>query len=213
MVASNLSVREKKSAKLKLLILSTTQKALQHKNFSEIHVKDICQEVGISKVTFFRYFPQKEDVLLYILRIWAFKTAVQLNKENKSGLIAVSSIFEQLADLCEKLPSMMLHLIKYYAVTDIILKPISIKKAEKLLLFPHEENIMNFEILAFDKLLEKHLLEAIFKTEITRSSNVEDMVSMLLTTTYGSIIVSKLKQFPLKGLLKKNVTSVLNSYK
>ena len=209
----NLSIRERKSAKLKLLILSTTQAALKTTNFSDIHVKEICKEVDISKVTFFRYFHQKEDVLLYLLRIWAFKTSVSIQKQQLTGLKAVHYIFDQFADLCEKHPSMMLHLIKYYAVTDIVLKPISIKKAEKILLFPEMEKIAEFEILAFDKLLEKHLLEGIFNTEITKSSNVEDMVSMLLTTVYGSIIVSKMRQFPLKSLLKKNISSILNSYR
>lgn len=207
-----ISLRERKSAKLKLLILKTTQEALRKQNFTEIHVKDICKTVGISKVTFFRYFPQKEDILLYLLRTWAFKTSVHLQKNQIKGLAAVRYIFDQYADLCEKHPSLMLHLIKYYAVTDIVVKPISIKKAEKALLFPEIEDVINFEILSFEKLLEKHLLEAIFHTEITKSSNVDDLVVMLLTTTYGSIVVSKLKQLPLKGLLKKNITSILNSY-
>ncbi len=212
MAKLDISLRERKSAKLKLLILDKTKQQLQKRNFNDIHVSDICKEVGISKVTFFRYFPQKEDVLLYLLRVWAFRTSVHLNEQQIKGLQAVNSIFAQHANLCPKHPSLMQHLIKYYAVADTVLKPISIKKAEKALLFPNSEEAIKQEILSFDKLLEKHLLEAIFNTEITKSSHVEDMVSMLLTTTYGSILVSKLRQLPLKGLLKKNITSVLNSY-
>jgi hypothetical protein len=105
-----------------------------------------------------------------------------------------------------------LHLIKYHAATDTVLKPISIKKAEKVILYPKIENIQNFEVLAFDKLLEKHLLEAIFNNEFTRSSDVNDMVRMLLTITYGSILVSKMKQLPVKALLKKNVSAVLETF-
>jgi AcrR family transcriptional regulator len=212
MSAAALSLRERKSAKLKLLILSTTQEALKKQNFTDIHVNDICKLVGISKVTFFRYFPQKEDVLLYLLRIWAFRTSIHLQNVGLKGIKAVNYIFDQYGNLCEKHPSLMLHLIKYYAVTDIIIKPISIKKAEKHFLFPSHENIIDFEILSFEKLLEKHILEAIFDTELTRTSDVNDLVSMLLTTTYGSIVVSKLKQLPLKGLIKKNTTSIINSF-
>jgi len=212
MALSEISLRERKSAKLKLLILETTKNQLQHTNFNDIHVIDICKKVDISKVTFFRYFPQKEDVLLYLLRVWAYKTAVRLNKEHLKGLKAVNFIFDQYAELCDNYPSLMLHLIKYYAITNIVLKPISIKKAEKTLLYPNDETAIQQEILSFDRLLEKHLLEAIFNTEITKSSNVEDMVSMLLTTTYGSILVAKMRQLPLKSLLKKNVKFALNAY-
>ncbi len=212
MAANEPSLRDRKSAKLKLLILDKTRLRLQHHNFNDIHVADICKEVDISKVTFFRYFPQKEDVLLYLLRVWAYKTAVHLNNEEIKGIKAVNYIFDQYTDLCDKHPSLMQHLIKYYAVSDRVLKPISIKKAEKQQLFPNSERAVSQEILSFEKLLEKHILEAIFNTEITKSSHVNDIVAMLLTTTYGSILIAKMRQLPLKGLLKKNVSSIINSY-
>lgn len=212
MAKSELTVRDRKAAKLKLLILTYTKDLLLHKNFNDIHVMDICKGVGISKVTFFRYFPQKEDILLYSLRVWAFETSIKIQEKSLSGLKAVNYIFERYGELCDKYDSLVLHLIKYHATTDTVLKPISIKKAEKAILYPKIEGIQNFEVLAFDKLLEKHLLEAIFKTEVTRSSDVNDMVRMLLTVTYGSILVSKMKQLPIKALLKKNVSAVIETF-
>ncbi|GAA5041322.1 hypothetical protein GCM10011506_42910 [Marivirga lumbricoides] len=212
MVKEEFSVRDRKAAKLKLLILSHTKELLVRKNFNDIHVTEICKSVGISKVTFFRYFPQKEDILLYGMRIWAFETSIKIKDKALEGLKAVTFIFERYGELCEKYNSMVLHLIKYYAVAETVLKPISIKKAEKTLLYPQNADIQNFEVLAFDKLLEKHLLEAIFKTEVTRSSDVNDMVRMLLTITYGSILVAKMKQLPVKALLKKNITAVLETF-
>lgn len=212
MAKGELTIRDRKAAKLKLLILTFTKNLLLYKNFSDIHVMDICKGVGISKVTFFRYFPQKEDILLYTLRVWAFETSIKIQDKSFTGLKAVHYIFEQYGELCDKYASLILHLIKYHAGTNTVLKPISIKKAEKVMLYPKVENIQDFEVLAFDKMLEKHLLEAIFNTEVTRSSDVNDMVRMLLTVTYGSILVSKMKQLPVKALLKKNVSSVLETF-
>ncbi len=212
MAKDELTVRNRKAAKLKLLILSYTKELLLTQNFNEIHVTNICEGVGISKVTFFRYFPQKEDVLLYSLRVWAFETSIKIKDKSLEGMKAVNFIFERYGELCERYSSMILHLIKYHAIADTVLKPISIKKAEKSLLYPKIENIQDFEVLAFDRLLEKHLLEAIFKTEITRSSDVSDMVRMLLTITYGSILVAKMKQLPVKALLKKNVSAAMETF-
>jgi AcrR family transcriptional regulator len=212
MVKEQISLRDRKSAKLKLLILSIAKSMLRHNSFQQIHVTDICKKADISKVTFFRYFPQKEDLLLYFMRVWAFELSIEMQKKDIKGLKAVKFIFDKYGDLCENYHSVILHLIKYHAISPVVLKPISIKKAEKHLLFPQDEEIGNREVLAFDKLLEKHMLEAIFQTEVTKSSNVSDMVSMLLTITYGSILVSKMRQQPVKAILKKNINSVLDSF-
>ena len=83
---------------------------------------------------------------------------------------------------------------------------------EKYLLFPASETAIKQEIRSFEQLLQEYLLEAIFKTEITRSSNAEDITSMLLTTTYGSILVAKMKQLPIKSLLKQNIKTALKSF-
>ncbi len=212
MLTEGLSLRERKAAKLKLLILNLAKDMLIEKNFNDIHVTDLCKEANISKVTFFRYFPQKEDLLLYFMRVWSFEISVSLQRQDLKGIKAVKYIYDRYGDLCERYNSMILHLIKYHAASSKVLKPISIKKAEKHLLFPNFEDVQRMEVLAFDKLLEKYLLEAIFQTEITKSSNVNDMVSMLLTTTYGSILVAKMKQLPVKALLKKNINAILETF-
>jgi AcrR family transcriptional regulator len=212
MLTVELSLRERKAAKLKLLILTMAKEMLLKKDFNDIHVTAICKEANISKVTFFRYFPQKEDLLLYFMRVWSFEISISLQKQELKGIKAVKYIYDRYGDLCERYNSMILHLIKYHAASSKVLKPISIKKAEKHMLFPNFEDIEQKEVLAFDKLLEKYLLEAIFQTEITKSSNVNDMVSMLLTTTYGSILVAKMKQLPVKALLKKNINAILETF-
>ena len=212
MVKDSTSLRDRKSAKLKLLILSISKTMLQNRNFHDIHVMDLCKKAGISKVTFFRYFPQKEDLLLYFMRVWSFELSIEMQTNNLKGLKAIKFIFDRYGDICENYHSAILHLIKYHAISPLVLKPISIKKAEKQLLFPKLEGVDKLEVLAFDKLLEKYTLEAIFQTEITRSSDVSDLVSILLTTTYGSILVSKMKQTPVKATLKKNISALLETF-
>jgi len=212
MAFEGINLRERKSAKLKLLILSFAKTMLRERNFQDIHVTEICSKAGISKVTFFRYFPQKEDVLLYFMRVWAFEVSMELQKKDIRGIKAVKYIFDRYGDLCEHYHSAILHLIKYHAISPLVLKPISIKKAEKQLLFPSQNGVQQMEVLSFDKLLEKYVLEAIFQTEITKKSDVSEMVSMLLTSTYGSILVAKMRQLPVKAVLKKNIVAVLETF-
>lgn len=212
MLTVELTLRERKAAKLKLLILSLVKNMLIEHSFHDIHVLDICKKANVSKVTFFRYFPQKEDVLLYFMRIWSFEVNMDLQKQRINGSKAVKYIFDRYGDLCENYNSMILHLIKYHAASPTAIKPVSIKRAEKQLLFPNESEVQQVEVLGFDKLLEKYLLEAIFRTEITKRSDVNEMASMLLTTTYGSILVAKMKQLPVKAFLTKNINSVMETF-
>jgi len=95
MATDEISLRERKSAKLKLLVLSIAKTMLREQSFQDIHVTDICKKADISKVTFFRYFPQKEDLLLYFMRVWSFELSLELQKNDIKGLKAVRQIFDR----------------------------------------------------------------------------------------------------------------------
>lgn len=205
------SIRERKAAKLKLKVLSVLQQQLSYLSFSEIHVQEICKKSGISKVTFFRYFPQKEDLLLYYLRILCLDISVSLADKPLKGLKAVEFIFDKMGEAFEKYPSFMQHVIKYYAESERPPKPINVKRAEKLLLFPDREDAPKLELLSLDRMVEKYLLEAIFLKEITRTSNVDDVVRLFMTIFYGSVLVAKTKHIPFKVLLKRNLSPVFQS--
>lgn len=197
--------RQKKAALLKLKIMEETMAQLEHKDFSQIHVLEICKQTKISKVTFFRYFPQKEDILLYILRMWLLELMVNSAKQPKKGKAAIVNLFNNLTRFCDKYPSLFPHILKHYAEADVAIKPINIKPAEKELRFPEVKDINSYELLSIDRLLERHLLEAVFHKEINKSSNVDEMVRLFQSMLYGSILVSKLKNFPLSQLIKRNV--------
>ena len=79
-----MNLRKEKAARLKLAILDEAQRLIAKRPFEDLFVEDICARVKISKVTFFKYFPQKEDLLLYHLRIWCLNRAVEL-KLNPRG--------------------------------------------------------------------------------------------------------------------------------
>jgi AcrR family transcriptional regulator len=189
-----MSLRKEKAARLKVQVLEHTLKLIGKKAFDDIYVEDICEKVKISKVTFFKYFPQKEDVLLYHFRIWCLGRSVELKQKPKDGLQGVYYLLDKLSEECENHPGLMLSLIGYLSDFKRPPKPFPVKPEEKKLLFPDVEDIVATEILSLDQMLEKFTLEAIFRKEITKSSSTRDITNLFNTILLGSIITAHLNQ-------------------
>lgn len=207
-----MGIRKVKAARLKLQILEHTVKLIGRKSFEDLHVDHVCDKVKVSKVTFFKYFPQKEDILLYYHRIWCFNRAVELEVKKKEGLAGVIYLFDKMSDEYENYPGLLLSLIGYLSNPKRKPKPIGVKLEEKQLLFPDHSDIKMVEILSIDQMMEKFVLEAIFKKEIVRSSATGDISNLLLTVLYGSIIVAHTKQqSPVKLFFRRNLEMVLKS--
>jgi AcrR family transcriptional regulator len=158
-----MSLRKEKAARLKVQVLEHTLKLVGKKAFDDIYVEDICEKVKISKVTFFKYFPQKEDVLLYHFRIWCLSRSVDLRLKPKEGIQGVYFLLDKLSEECETHPGLMLSLIGYLADSKRPPKPFPVKPEEKKLLFADVEDVSAVEILSLDQMLEKFTLEAISK--------------------------------------------------
>ncbi|HEY5826689.1 MAG TPA: helix-turn-helix domain-containing protein, partial [Cyclobacteriaceae bacterium] len=157
-----MSLRKEKAARLKLSVLDNTLKLIGKKSFDDLYVEEICEKVKISKVTLFKYFPQKEDILLYYFRIWCLNRAVELRDKPKEGMQGVTYLFDKLSEDCEDHPGIILSLFAYLADLRRTPKPFPVKLEEKRFLFPDREDIQNIDIQSVDQMFEKFALEAIF---------------------------------------------------
>jgi AcrR family transcriptional regulator len=201
-----MGLRKEKAARLKLAVLDCTLKLIGKKSFDDLHVDEICAKVKISKVTLFKYFPQKEDILLYYFRLWCLRRAVELQSKPKEGLAGVVFLFDKLSEDCETHPGIILSLFAYLADLRRTLRPFPVKVEEKKLLFSEIENIHAVEIQSVDQMFEKFSLEAIFKKEITKTSSTRDITQLLLSIFYGSVVTAHINQLsPLKIFFKKNL--------
>jgi AcrR family transcriptional regulator len=205
-----MSLRKEKAARLKVQVLEHTLKLIGKKAFDDIYVEDICEKVKISKVTFFKYFPQKEDVLLYHFRIWCLGRSVELRQKPKEGIQGVYFLLDKLSEECENHPGLMLSLIGYLADFKRPPKPFPVKPEEKKLLFTEVDDISTVEILSLDQMLEKFTLEAIMKKEITKTSSTRDITNLLNTIFLGSIITAHMsQQSPLKLFFRRNLDNLM----
>jgi AcrR family transcriptional regulator len=205
-----MSLRKEKAARLKVQVLEHTLKLIGKKAFDDIYVEDICEKVKISKVTFFKYFPQKEDVLLYHFRIWCLARSVELKNKPREGMQGVYYLLDRLSEECETHPGLMLSLIGYLSDFKRPPKPFPVKPEEKKLLFPDIDDITTVEILSLDQMLEKFTLEALLRKEITKTSSTRDITNLFATIFLGSVITGHLnQQSPLKLFFRRNLDNLM----
>lgn len=205
-----MSLRKEKAARLKLSVLEHTIKLIGRKSFEDLYVDEICEKVKISKVTLFKYFPQKEDILLYYFRVWSLKRAVELKEKPKEGLAGIYFLFDKLSEDCEERPGIVLSLMGYLADFKRTPKPFPLKAEEKKLLFPEVKDVHLVEIQSIDQMFERFVLDAIFKKEITKSTSTRDISNMLNSLFYGSVLVGHLHQVsPIKIFFRRNVEMLL----
>jgi len=207
-------LRPVKAAKLKLVILQATIDLIGEGSFKDLHINDLCDKVNISKVTLFKYFPQKEDILLYYMRIWTFHRAVEMRNSGKKGVEGIFFMADKLSESYERNPGLTLSFIGHLANTQVIQKPFPVKEDEKRSLYPDIPNVETIEIQSIEQLLETFLLEAIFNREITKSSNTKDLTYTIVSVIYGTILTAHIHRItPSKLFFRRNVEMVLDGLK
>ena len=212
MIKNTVSIRDHKSARIKLLVLNSTLEIIKKGSFERVHVNKICSMVDISKVTFFKYFRQKEDILLYYLKVWCFHQAVELSLKHRSGLDGIRFLFDKVAKSYESHPGLFLGLFGYFSKKIMPIKPFPLKIAERRMLFSHIENIHEIDVLSLEQLFENFVLEAILNKEITKTGDVKQIVMMLHSILYGTMVTAHLHQKALVSVIfKQNLNLFLDS--
>ena len=186
--------REEKSAGIKVNILNATLDLLRNRDFDKVHVTDICEQSGISKVTFFKYFPQKEDIVFYYFRIFCLRMGLQFSKKERSGVNGLYFLLDEFAQCYVNYPSLMEEFDSNLVNLNFAIKPIPVTDLEREMLFPGVNGIVQVEIQSFSSIVEGFLLEAILNKEITRFSDTKEMKNLVLALLYGLILSAKLLQ-------------------
>lgn len=207
---SPMSLRKEKAARLKIQVLDFTLKLIGKRPFEDLYVEDLCEKVKISKVTLFKYFPAKEDILLYYFRVWCLQRAVELSQKPKEGLSGIHYLADKLSESFEEHPGIVMSLVAYLSDIKRSPKPFPLKIEEKKFLFQDVENIQSIDILSFDQMIEKFVLESIFRKEITRSTSTRDITNLFMATLLGGLITAHLNQVsPVKLFFKRNLDMIV----
>ena len=142
-------------AEIKEEILKISITRMQQVGIRSVSIDDICHELGISKKTFYVYFPSKDELLVEILAIHQEKVsselAQSLNKRTvEQSLIEWAKIAKHAENQMIKTPPMIYDLEKYY--------PQLFKQHKVYMRAATEDILVQF--------LQKGINEGVFRQEI-----------------------------------------------
>jgi AcrR family transcriptional regulator len=186
-VGLRLSLREKKFARVRLSILSAVVQLTKERSLADISVREMCEVAQVAPATFFNYFPSKEDVLVYYMRLWSIPVTLQCRavSAQRTAFDAVIAVFDYTAREMEQDPRLMFEMIAYIAQAQEPPQPPSISRAERLLAFPDLPGAEEVEPQSLDELFTALLLQALRAGELSPSTPIEAVARLLKTIFYG----------------------------
>lgn len=184
------SLREIKKARTKISILQAGLDLIGENTFREVNVEDICKKAEVSKVTFFKFFPQKDDLLVYCMRIWLSQRLIDLHLHPKRGLDAIEFLFKSIAESAKVRPGLMLSLISFLSEQKMHPRMPILTETEIHLLFPEHEELVEPEVQNLGDIFYKYIEEAKQDGEIMTDKTTDDLVKILFTIFYGAYLTS-----------------------
>lgn len=95
---SQFGLRERKAAQTKAALMGAFLQQLQARPLEEVAVKQVCEAIPVSEVTFYNYFPRKQDVLTFHMALWSVRLQWQCANSGLRGLAAVRQVYQAVAE-------------------------------------------------------------------------------------------------------------------
>jgi len=212
--SNHMNLRKYKAARLKLDVLEQAVRLIGKKPYQDLHVADICRRVKVSKVTFFNYFPSKEDLLMYWHRVWLYTCMAEMHSKPKSGLAGISYLADSLAEEAATHPGFLYSLIGYLNDQKRPVKPYPVETEEKNQLFPKLPDLANQEIPSLENLIHGFVQQAVDKKELSSTIPAKELTSAITSVILGSLMAAQLsKPVPPAALVRRNLDLALKGLK
>ena len=181
------SLRERKFARTRMALAETTTHHLEAAPFETLSVKALCERVQISEATFFNYFPKKEDLIIYLDRLWTLELNWygQQAAQQQQGLAVIEALFRYTAIQIQKKPGLMGEIIAHEARTRERQPGPAITAAERMLAFCDLEGIGELPDDSLEGLLRGALQAAIDQHELPVNTAVAAAMVGLVSIFYG----------------------------
>lgn len=188
-------LREKKKAQVRIDILNVTVKLMKEKSFEDIHVREICDQVSISNVTFFKYFQKKEIILEYLEAVWTYlRWTVLQEGEMPIGKAAMVRLFDDLANTDNG--QIIVNTIERYITKSSYKRDtLMLSECEKWLLYPKK---IYKEVPTIGQQLSLAFDQAVENNEVSCSIGKMEFLVLLTTIYYGTPVVTHLESRSLK---------------
>ncbi|NHN29068.1 TetR/AcrR family transcriptional regulator [Paenibacillus agricola] len=188
---SDIPLRELKKARNKVALYEASLSLIANKTFREVMLDDICRKAEVSRVTFFKYFQRKEELLVYFMRVWLTNRILEIEAEGKREFSAVRHLLNKVAEQARETPGLMPSLISFLAEMKMHPCMPELSNAEIRLLFPGHEVIAAQEPNMF-ALFQSCMAEANQNGRLRKHVTVDMAVTTLFTIFYGAFLSAQL---------------------
>ena len=181
------SLRERKFARTRLALAEATTHHLEAASFETLSIKSLCERVQISEATFFNYFPKKEDLIIYLDRLWTLELnwyGQQAGQQHR-GLAVIEALFRYTAIQIQKKPGLMGEIIAHEARARERHPGPEITAAERMLAFSDLEGIGELPDDSLEGLLREALEAAIDQGELPVNTAIAAAMVGLVSIFYG----------------------------
>jgi len=181
------TLRERKFARTRLALAHATTNHLEAATFDTLSVKALCERVQISEATFFNYFPRKEDLIVYLDRLWTLELNWygQQASQQQKGLAVIEALFRYTAIQIQKKPGLMGEIIAHEARARDRAPGPTITQAERMLAFADLEGISLLRDDSLETLLRTALQSAIDIGELPENTAIAAAMVGLVSIFYG----------------------------
>ena len=176
--------RALKKAKTRIDIINAVYRLTADVNFRNLKVKTIAEEADVTEMTFFNYFPKKEDILRYMMGLWELDLLVLRHREPLTGEPAIRRVFRHTAKLVKQHPGLMVSFISYLVTKEIAPDANEIEAADRRLLYPDIPEIYETRIPSGNEMMMGHL------SEIDPSMDRTRMMLHLASCFYGDVLIA-----------------------
>ena len=181
------SLRQRKFAKTRLALGEAVTNHLEAASFETLSVKALSERVQISEATFFNYFPKKEDLIVYLDRLWTLELnwyGRQAAQQGK-GLAVIESLFRYTAIQIQKKPGLMAEIIAHEALSRERREGPEITLAERMMAFSDLDGIEELSDESLEGLLRSSLEAAIEQGDLPANTAISAAMVGLVSIFYG----------------------------
>ena len=196
--------RTQNAATIRFKVVDYVLQTCKNKPFDSIHVTDICEASNISKVTFFKYFDKKEDVLLLYKTILNYEICLEASQQDLHSLDGINLIIDRFVQVIRETPTMAEGIISTLLHSKPPILPVILTDSDKEAFF-NELAGDRMSILPFWDLIEGYMLEAILNKDVSGHTNASDLTSLFISTLYGAVVTSHIKNLDQQAFYFNNV--------
>ncbi len=202
---SDFGKRELNKAQTRLNVLGSVYRLTENTNFRDLKVKLIAKESGITEMTFFNYFQKKEDILKYMMGIWALDLVVLQHRQRLAGEAAIRRVFSHTAGQVKRHPRLFANFVASLLTRDLTPMANDIEAADRFLLYPDLPELYETNIPSGNEILLQHL------AEINPSRDHMLTLQHLASCFYGDIILSHTAGIDLDILYNSSLDLIFHS--